>query len=74
MSSLGGMNHNYNVSSPSGNLRNSSRRNSNANFFVNLDIKDKIVEDDNVNNNAIENNDIPKKYRRSLKKITILNQ
>lgn len=74
MSSLGGMNHNHHVSSPSGNLRNSSRRNSNANFFVNLDIKDKIVEDDNVNNNAIENNDIPKKYRRSLKKITILNQ
>lgn len=37
-------------------------------------MKDKIVEDDFNNNNVIENNDIPKKYRRSLKKITILNQ
>lgn len=37
-------------------------------------MKDRIVEDDNANGNAIENNDIPKKYRRSLKKITILNQ
>lgn len=72
MSSLGMMNHH--VSSPSGNIRNSSRRNSNANFFANVEMKDRIVEDDNSNGNAIENNDIPKKYRRSLKKITILNQ
>ncbi len=32
--------------------------------------KDKIVEDDVTNNTS----DIPKKYRRSLRKITILNQ